>query len=54
MTGWAVGTYGQILKTTDGGTTWTAQASGTTETFVKDFSFRCGTKMLSSEQTERF
>ena len=28
--GWAVGDYGTILKTTDGGTTWTFQSSGTT------------------------
>lgn len=29
-TGWAVGIGGAILKTADGGTTWTAQTSGTT------------------------
>jgi photosystem II stability/assembly factor-like uncharacterized protein len=28
-TGWAVGEYGEILKTTDGGVTWLAEASGT-------------------------
>jgi photosystem II stability/assembly factor-like uncharacterized protein len=28
--GWAVGAGGTILHTSDGGTTWTAQASGTT------------------------
>lgn len=27
-TGWAVGVAGTILKTTDGGTTWTRQTSG--------------------------
>src|SRR5918911_5069311 len=26
--GWAVGSYGEILKTADGGRTWTMQASG--------------------------
>jgi photosystem II stability/assembly factor-like uncharacterized protein len=30
-TGWAVGSGGEILATTDGGTTWAAQASSTTE-----------------------
>jgi len=25
LTGWAVGGYGTILRTTDGGTTWTSQ-----------------------------
>jgi photosystem II stability/assembly factor-like uncharacterized protein len=29
-TGWAVGTNGTILKTTNGGTHWTLQTSGTT------------------------
>jgi len=29
--GWAVGSWGKIYKTTDGGNTWTAQTSGTTE-----------------------
>lgn len=29
-TGWVVGTGGTILRTTDGGTTWTLQTSGTT------------------------
>ena len=29
--GWTVGGYGTILKTTDGGTTWTTQSSGTTK-----------------------
>ncbi|MBI4433722.1 hypothetical protein HY632_03040 [Candidatus Uhrbacteria bacterium] len=29
--GWAVGSSGTILKTTDGGTTWTSQTSGTTQ-----------------------
>ncbi len=27
--GWAVGVGGTILRTTDGGTTWTLQSSGT-------------------------
>ncbi|HEV3469974.1 MAG TPA: hypothetical protein VG148_11680, partial [Pyrinomonadaceae bacterium] len=27
--GWAVGSYGQIIKTSDGGRTWSAQKSGT-------------------------
>lgn len=31
-TGWAVGTNGTILKTSDAGASWTAQASGTTAT----------------------
>ena len=31
-TGWAVGLAGQIVNTTDGGASWTAQASGTTAT----------------------
>lgn len=31
-TGWAVGTGGTILKTTDGGASWTAQVSGTSAT----------------------
>ncbi len=30
QTGWAVGDYGTILKTQNGGATWTAQTSGTT------------------------
>ena len=30
ITGWAVGNGGLILKTTDGGSTWPAQTSGTT------------------------
>jgi photosystem II stability/assembly factor-like uncharacterized protein len=30
-TGWAVATAGTIVKTTDGGSVWTAQASGTTK-----------------------
>ena len=29
--GWAVGDGGTIVKTTNGGTTWTAQDSGTTD-----------------------
>ena len=29
-TGWAVGENGTIVKTTDGGTNWTIQTSGTT------------------------
>ena len=29
-TGFVVGEYGTILKTTDGGTTWAIQSSGTT------------------------
>lgn len=31
MTGWAVGGNGMVAKTTDGGRTWVAQVSGTTE-----------------------
>ena len=31
-TGWAVGGYGTILKTTNGGTNWTSQTSGTSNT----------------------
>ncbi len=31
-TGWVVGDNGSILKTTDGGSNWTPQTSGTTET----------------------
>jgi len=31
MTGWAAGGEGTIIHTTDGGTTWTAQTSNTTE-----------------------
>ena len=31
MTGWAVGTNGTILNTSDGGVTWSAQTSGTEE-----------------------
>ncbi len=34
MTGTAVGQSGTILHTTDGGTTWTGQQSGTTEDLV--------------------
>ena len=34
-TGWATGTYGRILKTVDGGTSWQSQASGTTEHILK-------------------
>ena len=30
--GWAVGEFGTILKTANGGTTWTLQSSGTTNT----------------------
>lgn len=29
--GWAVGNYGHILKTTDGGETWNHQNSGVTQ-----------------------
>jgi len=36
--GWSVGSYGTILKTTDGGTTWTLQSSGTRKSF-RDVSF---------------
>ena len=32
--GWAVGDYGTIIKTTDGGTNWTPQTSGTTNFFM--------------------
>jgi len=31
--GWAVGQIGTVLHTTDGGTTWTKQSSGTTNVF---------------------
>ncbi|TAL67338.1 MAG: T9SS type A sorting domain-containing protein [Bacteroidetes bacterium] len=31
LTGWVVGNYGQIFKTTDGGNTWLTQESGTVE-----------------------
>ena len=31
LTGWTVGNVGTILKTTNGGTTWTLQTSGITE-----------------------
>ena len=31
MTGWAVGVNGTILKTSNGGTTWASQFSGTFE-----------------------
>lgn len=34
-TGWAVGEAGQILKTVDGGTTWSAQASHVTDRLIK-------------------
>src|SRR5688572_19369002 len=34
-TGWATGTYGRILKTMDGGTTWTTQSAGTDEHLSK-------------------
>jgi photosystem II stability/assembly factor-like uncharacterized protein len=34
-TGWVGGESGQILKTTDGGQTWTNQASGTTENIFR-------------------
>ena len=30
-TGWAVGSSGKIIRTTDGATSWNAQTSGTTE-----------------------
>ena len=36
--GWAVGEFGTILYTTDGGTTWTTQTSGTTDDLM-DVSF---------------
>ena len=36
-TGWAVGDAGTILKTTDGGTSWSLQTSGT-EQVLKDVS----------------
>src|SRR4029078_3382838 len=34
-TGWATGTYGRILKTTDGGSTWQTQSSPTREHILK-------------------
>ena len=33
--GWAVGTYGRILRTLDGGLTWESQAGGTSENLLK-------------------
>jgi len=38
LTGWAVGSRGTIVKTTDGGTTWVLQTSGT-YTGLKDVCF---------------
>ena len=35
--GWTVGNSGVILKTTDGGTTWVAQTSGTTKILEQVF-----------------
>jgi photosystem II stability/assembly factor-like uncharacterized protein len=34
LTGWTVGEYGTILRTTDGGINWTLQSSGTIETLT--------------------
>src|SRR5829696_8197672 len=34
-TGWATGTYGRILKTVDGGATWSTQSAGTDEHLAK-------------------
>ena len=34
-TGWIVGSYGRILKTSDGGLTWKTQVSGTQEQLLK-------------------
>jgi photosystem II stability/assembly factor-like uncharacterized protein len=34
LTGWAVGGYGTILKTTDGGVTWGEQNPGTNADFA--------------------
>ncbi len=39
--GWAVGDLGTILKTTDGGTTWSSQTSGTTNNLWGGFLYRC-------------
>ena len=40
-TGTVVGEYGTIVRTTDGGNSWTIQASGTTANFVGRFLHRC-------------
>ena len=40
-TGWAVGIEGTILRTTNGGTNWTSQTSGTTNRFVWCLLYRC-------------
>nr|MCU0294777.1 YCF48-related protein [Candidatus Nanopelagicales bacterium] len=37
--GWAVGDGGTILATSDGGATWTAQSSGTTENVLYGVAF---------------
>src|SRR5687768_13580224 len=39
VTGWATGTYGRILKSADGGLTWTAQSAGTDEHLSKVSAF---------------
>ncbi len=39
QTGWTVGTYGRILKTTDGGETWKTQTGGTSEQLLKVAAF---------------
>ncbi len=36
-TGWAVGELGTILRTTDGGSSWVSQTSGTTDVLVGVF-----------------
>src|SRR5213075_1992631 len=38
-TGWICGTYGRILKTTDGGATWKTQTSPTNEHLLKISAF---------------
>ena len=39
LTGWATGTYGRILKSVDGGKTWSPQVSGITEHLLKIAAF---------------
>jgi photosystem II stability/assembly factor-like uncharacterized protein len=57
-TGWAVGYPGKIYKTTNGGTSWTAQTSGTTESlrsvfFIDDMTgWVCGTNGLIKKTTD--
>ena len=52
MTGWAVGTYGHILKTTDGGAKWRQQLDGLGEHLLKVSAFserdiaRCGSERI--------